>query len=238
MPQAPDELEGFQRLLSKLLPYAVGFFVFIVPIVRAIREARKQQAATRRGKAAGEDADQTPPASGREAWEDLLRGRGAARTQAPPVPPVSRVPLQPRIEPRDFDEEPSLEDAPPPPLVELPTELPSRSETFAADETLDESRAEELEGARERAESARQVQVAESEYEASSPYRSAVAPTPASAIAPDSAVARPVRWQSESERRLFPDAESAVDRRTALRRAILLREVLGPPVALGGGPRT
>ncbi len=146
------------------------------------------------------------PEAGRKAWEDLLQGQ---ETRPPPLP-----------KPEPAEEE-SLEDSPPTPMVDLPS--------ASATESEDESQAEEYVTARERQESERQEQVAAAEYVASSPYRPDVAPRPASAVPivalPKAAV------PGAAEVWLFPTAP-ARDRRAALRRAIVLREVLGPPLAL------
>lgn len=238
MPQAPDELEWFQRLLSKALPYAVAFFLFVLPVIRALREQRKQQAAARkRAEQRPLEESSTPEPGATPTWKELLEG-SVQRETPPPVPappPVSRVPtLQPEVAPRDYDDEPSLEEVPPPPLVALESELPSRGRDFAPSEVEDESRAEELELARERAEAARQQQVAAAEYAAASPYRGEVAPAPASAVAPAQPAA-PARRSARDE--LFGSGGGAEGRRAALRRAIVLREVLDGPLALreGGG---
>ncbi len=150
--------------------------------------------------------EEPEPEAGRKAWEDLLQGR---ETQPPPLPRPEPV------------EEESLEDNPPTPMVDLPSASASESE--------DESQAEEYVAARERQESERQEQVAAAEYVASSPYRPDVAPRPASAVP---IVALPkAAAPSAAEVWLFPTTP-ARDRRAALRRAIVLREVLGPPLAL------
>jgi hypothetical protein len=104
-------------------------------------------------------------------------------------------------------------------------ELPSASAT----ESEDESEVEEYVAARERQESERQEQVAAAEYVASSPYRPDVAPRPARAVPTVTLAKPPVPGAAETW--LFP-TEPARDRRAALRRAIVLREVLGPPLAL------
>ena len=237
MPQSPDELEWFQRLVSKALPYAVGFFLFVLPVIRAIREQRKQQAEARRRAAARpveeelEEAGEELGDEGRApTWKDLLEGRAESAAPTPPPPaPVSRVPTQPEITPRDYDDEPSLEEVPPPPLVALESELPSRGEV------VDESRAEDQELERERAEAERQVQVAAAEYAAASPYRAEVAPREASAVPPAATAAQPAPGVRRSARQILLASDAPAERRAALRRAIVLREVLDPPLALRGG---
>ncbi len=176
---------------------------FFVFVLPAIRAAIAAKKQRAEPKERGEEPE---PAAGRKAWEDLLEGRGAT---PPPLPRPEPV------------EEESLEDNPPTPMVELPSASAAESE--------DETQAEEYVAARERQESERQEQVAAAEYVASSPHRPEVAPRPASAVP---IVALPKSAPpSSAEAWLFSTAP-ARDRRTALRRAIVLREVLGPPVGL------
>src|SRR6185369_11265817 len=95
----------------------------------------------------------------------------------------------------------------PPPMLEMPS--------GSATESEDESEAEAYVDARERQESERQQQVAAAQYTGARPLQPEVGAPP---------VAASQSW-------LFP-TEPARDRKTALRRAIVLREVLGPPLAL------
>jgi len=176
---------------------------FFVFVLPAIQAALK----ARKQKAELEQRGEAPDASaGRKVWEDLLEGRGST---PPPLPRPEPV------------EEESLEDTPQPAMVELPS--------ASATESEDESEVEEYVAARERQESERQEQVAAAEYVASSPYRPDVAPRPASAVPTVTLAKPPVPGAAETW--LFP-TEPARDRRAALRRAIVLREVLGPPLAL------
>jgi hypothetical protein len=220
--QRPGEIDLSELIQKYLGPAVVGFFLFVLPAIRAARAASKQREELKKRTLEGGAEAPGEASAGRKAWEDLLQGRDAAPPAPPPAPvPRSRVP--PRVEPAEMVEEESLEDNPPPPLVELPS--------ATATEPAAESSAEEFVATRERDEAARQVEVAAAEYEASSPYRAEVAPRPASAVP---IVSRPApAAQGAAERWLFP-TEPARDRRTALRRAIVLREALGPPVALRG----
>lgn len=210
MLQADPDL-SFEELIQKYLgPAIVAFFVFVLPAIRAAATAKKEREEQKRRTLERGSAPEDTAPSGRKAWEDLLQGRGAA---PPPLPPQS-------VEP-DVEEEESLEDNPPPPLVGLPS--------ASAVEPEPESAAEEFIAARERQEAERQEQTAAAEYVASSPYRPGVAPEPASAVP---VVTEAVRSApSPAERWLFPK-EPARDRRAAIRRAIVLREVLGPPIGL------
>jgi len=206
-----DPDTGLAQLIQKYLgPAVVAFFVFVLPAIRAAATAKKQREELKRRTLERGEAPEGEAPAGRQAWEDLLQGRGAS----PPPLPASRT------EPEPVEEE-SLEDNPPPPLVGLPS--------ASATEPEPESSAEEFVAARERQEFQRQEQIAAAEYVASSPYRPGVAPEAASAVP---IVSRPLASPpSAAERWLFPK-EPARDRRAALRRAIVLREVLGPPVGM------
>ena len=222
MLQRPASSSPLEWIQDHLGPIVVGFFVFVLPAIRSAlaakkqREELKQRTLERGAPPPGTEAD------GKRSWKDLLEGRTAepqAPAAPPPLPPRSRIPPQ-RLEPEAAEEE-SLEDNPPPVLVELPSK--------DARDPEPETSAEELVVARERAEEARQTAVAEAEYEAASPYRAEVGPQAASAV-PDVQPLVPVRPGGAS-RWLFP-TEPARDRRAALRRAMVLREVLGPPVGM------
>lgn len=209
MLQRPSGSPMGEWIQEHLGPLVVAFFVFVLPAVRAALAAKKQRAEQAQGRApepAGEVSE------GRQAWKDLLEGR----TQAPAPPPLPRQ-MQ---DPEPVEEE-SLDDNPPPPMVELPS--------ARATEEPAEAEAEQYVAARERQEFERQEQIAAAEYNASSPYRADVAPQAASAVP---IVSRPAAAPiGAAERWLFPTAP-ARDRKAALRRAIVLREVLGPPVGL------
>lgn len=217
--------EGFDlgELIQKYLgPAVVGFFVFVLPAIRAAQTAKKEREALKRRE---RDRGVEPTGSkqeARQAWDDLLQGRGAPPAAPPPLPQRSRIPA---AEPEVAEEE-SLEEHAPPPLAELPSSrLPSAREG----EGDEEESAEEFVAQREREEATRQVEVAAAEYAASSPYRTDVAPQAASAVP---IVSRPkAAPKGAAEIWLFP-LEAAPDRRAAMRRAIVLREVLGPPVGL------
>lgn len=176
---------------------------FFVFVLPAIRAALQAKKQKEELRQRGEAP---PPPSGRRTWEELLE---TPTEQPPPLPVPAR------------GEEESLEDRPPAPMVELPS--------ASATESADESQAEAYVDARERQEAERQEQVAAAEYAASSPYRAEVAPQPASAVP---VVTLPkAAAPSAGASWLFP-SEPARDRAAALRRAIVLREVLGPPLAL------
>jgi hypothetical protein len=212
--QRPSGSPLGEWLQSHLGPLVVAFFVFILPAVKAALAGKKQRAELKQGKRSeGDDdeAEEVEETQGQQTWKDLLEGR---RQSTPP-------PLPTRMQAPEPAEEESLDDNPPPALVELPS---ARSSESGAEED-----AEAYVTARERQESERQEQVAAAEYVASSPYRADVAPREASAVP---IVSRPAAApQGAAERWLFPTTP-ARDRRAAMRRAIVLREVLGPPVGL------
>lgn len=212
MLQRPGGMDLGELIQKYLGPILVGFFVFVVPAIKAAATAKKQREELKRRT---EERGAAPPGEaqeGRKAWEDLLQGRGAPPSAAPVEEPL--------------DEEESLEDNPPPPLVALPSAGQSTREAEGDEEEVE---AEAYVDARERQETQRQKQISAAEYVASSPYRPGVAPPPASAV-PVVAMPAPMA-RGAAEIWLFP-TEPARDRKAALRRAIVLREVLGPPLSL------
>ena len=229
----PDDSHWFQRALQ----FAAVFFFVVLPIVRSIIAARKQQAA---GKTTDSDADadddeeedersETPEEAGRRRFEALLRGERPVPTPpAATVVPVSRV----RTVSRASDS--SREIAAPGRMVELETGLsPAETERDVArrelaEEESDRSLPAELARAEER-ELARQREVAAAEYAASSSQRAEVEPVPASAI--DPAAPPPASRPGARERWIFPSTP-ATDRRATLQRAFVLQEVFARPVAL------
>ncbi|MBK7643726.1 MAG: hypothetical protein IPJ19_11885 [Planctomycetes bacterium] len=197
---------GLDELLRKYVgPALVGFFVFVLPAIRAAMAGKKQRDELRQRKLgrSGAPEPEEEPQPGVDAWEELMRGRReAARAAPPPLPTVSRIPAP----------EPQR-----PALVELPTStLPSASEEETEEGLEDEETLAEqvlADRARER-ERLRDPAVA------------AFSAVPVVQRNPVVGPAAAAEW-------LFPGDEKG-DRSAALRRAIVLREVLGPPVALRG----
>ena len=216
MLQRPSGSPVGEWIQEHLGPLVVAFFVFVLPAIRAALAAKKQRAEAQQRGGGQADTPAGGPSEGRQAWKDLLEGRAAT----PPPLPTSRVPA-PLPGPAEFAEEESLDDNPPPAMVALPS--------ANATEPPAEGEAEAYVAARERQEAQRQEQIAAAEYVASSPYRAEVAPQAASAVP---IVSRPsAAPPSTAETWLFPTTP-ARDRRAALRRAVVLREVLGPPVGM------
>ena len=216
---SPDSL--VQWIQEHLGPILVAIFVFVLPAVRAAIAAKKQKDDLQRR---GLDRPAQPdPDEGRRTWEDLLEGSSEAPSPPPLPAPVrthSRVPEGADVHEESLAEE-SLEEHRPPPMVALPS--------GSATESADESEVEEYVAARERQESERQEQVAAAQYAAASPFRPEVAPRPASAVPTVTLAKPPVPGAAETW--LFPTGP-ARNRAAALRRAIVLREVLGPPLSL------
>lgn len=216
MLQRPGQDEAPQWL-ALLMKWGILAFVFVAPIVKGLIETLKQRrSAAQKAREQGTSAEPAP--SGRAAWDELVRGRSA--------PPAQRVPPPAPARAEEADEDQPLAEPTPPPFVDLPSRSIPPLPPGVQDE---EDEVEEEVAERERAEFQRQEQVAAAEYAASSPYRKKVEPLPASALAPvpAPAAARP----STAERWLYPKAP-ARSPREALARAIVLRELLGPPVAL------
>jgi hypothetical protein len=213
--------EGLPDWIGELVKWAILAMVFLGPIAKSLIETFKQRRAAA-AKAREQGLGAEPAREGRAAWDELLAGRG--------TPPAARAPAA-RPPPPVVEDEEDDEDEP---LARPSTadfgELPSSSVPPLPPGVQDEEDlVEEQVAERERAEFERQQQVAAAEYAASSPYRKKVEPLPASAVAPAPAPApAPL---GPAERWLFP-AAAARNRKAALVRAIVLREVLGPPVAL------
>ena len=237
---ADDPASWFQRALQ----FGAVFFFVVLPIVRSIVNARKQQAAGKAGRASADEDEEdgsddepeserspTPEELGRRRFEALLRGERPEQTPATPeliAAPVSRVPVTTRAA------DSSLEAPPAGRLVEFDTGLsPAETERDVDrrerdEEAADRSLPAELARAEER-ELVRQREVAAAEYAASSSQRADVEPGRASAV--DPSAPPPPAPTGARERWLFPKS-AASDRRAALQRAFVLQEVFARPVAL------
>ena len=213
---SPPELPDW---VNQLVKWGILAVVFVAPIVKGMIETLKQRrAAAEKARAGGSEPESA--AEGRQSWKDLVAGRSTP-------PPISRVPAPRSIQaPAEMEAAETLVEPPPPPFVELPSRsIPPLPAGVQDEEDLVEEQVAE----RERAEFQRQEQVVAAEYAAASPYRKSVEPLPASAVeaAPGPAPSAP----GPAERWLFPPTR-ARNRREALVRAMVLRELLGPPVAL------
>lgn len=202
------------ELVEGLFKFLVFGFLFILPVIKSILEARKQRAEQERKRAWTRTEDEPEAdleSEGQRAFEALERGEAPARETVSRVPvPAEPPPLVVQQEnydrQRSFDEqaveepsaveERSLEDQPLKPLVELST--PMQLAGNVEGQCLEEAEAPQ----------GQLLAVgAQMETHDASP--------------------RPARTK------LFG---GGTDRRAALRQAIVLREVLGPPLALRAGP--
>lgn len=210
--QLPEgfDLEAIVRQGLKILAL---FFFIGVPILRSIREARKQEAEKRKAKEAAPTA--TPSAEldeerdGRKTWEELLRGEAVEVAPPPPPPPIpvaeSRIPKAV-------------------PLFDLEQLAPK----MASDENLELERRSDEEGAaeadidrREREALRAQEEVARVQRAEGSGLRTAVAPEYRAGIDlgasadPAPVVVRKRRWRTRGD----------------VRAAFVASEVLGAPLA-------
>ena len=118
--------------LDWVVQVAAVLFLFVLPALRSLAESRKTREQKRARRAAGEpparprprrereleaqERDLAQGESGRELFERLLRGeRPAQAAPAPPAPPPAPRPPPLVLRPEAV----SLEEAPPPPLVQL-----------------------------------------------------------------------------------------------------------------------
>jgi hypothetical protein len=196
--------------LSGALKFLVFGFLFVLPVIKSILEARKQRAEQERKRSwtqRVEEDEQDIESDGRRAFEALERGETSTRAPALPAEPPPLV-----VQQKSYDREPSfdaqavgepsevaersLEDQPVKPLVELAT--PAQLASNVEGQCLEESRAP-----------AGQLLAVGVQMETHD-TAPRVAPT-----------------------RLF---QGGGDRRAALRQAIVLREVLSPPLALRAQP--
>jgi len=221
LPQRGSDFD-FKEFIEGLLKFLVFGFLFILPVIKSILEARKQRAEQERKRSWSqpeEEAGADVESEGQRAFEALSRGETVAPAPAAPAqpPPLvlrqeGRQETRQDLRPENYDrersfdaqaseepsviEERSLEDQPLQPLAELATPA---------------SLAGNVEG-----------QCLE---EAAAPQGQLLA-VGAQMETHDSA-------QKPAAVRLFARGG---DRRAALREAIVLREVLGPPLALRTGP--
>ncbi len=210
-------------VLGHLGPIFIAIVFFVLPILRGLKEqAAKKKELEARG--------ETPPAreepsDGRKAWEALLRGEEPGTPPPPPV--VVRAPTlepPPLVRPVEGSERQAtlageltgkLSDFAPTPTEE--DEETSLDEEGLANELNERLLREEMQRradflAREKASAARQ----------------SVAPEALVTIEASEAVVKGA-FPGSARNLLLP---AGVDRRSALRRALVAREVLGPPLAL------
>jgi hypothetical protein len=221
-----------ERILTLLAGAAV---IFGGPLIKSILESRGKSrgAADPNARRAAREKE----AEGRRAFEELMRGR---EPTAPPL--VNPTPSTPSRTERASDARAAKSAAKsasaPKPLAEM-REMPatplSGSELDAEEGATDEQivarteRRERDELERQRAERATAEAIAHAEYAAASSLRENVEPVPVQALRAPAATPAAAASSAGGPRPLF-DFRPATDRRAALRRALVLNEVLGAPV--------
>jgi hypothetical protein len=225
---------GEADLIDLLIKIGAGLFFIGIPLIKGILQAREKakEEALKSARRPARERD----ADGRRAFEELIRG---GTTLAPPPvptvpPPLPAAELSRRIAPGGTATRPLTQ------REELPAQPLTGSE-FEAEEGAPEAEIITHVELRERAELKRQEEelrlaekIAREEYAASSSLRADVAPVPVEVFrAPALEVARSPS-SSDAARRLLGVGGGA-DRRAALRRALIMNEILGRPVATRDG---
>ncbi len=235
--QKPD------KNLVEFLVQAFLVFIFIVlPIVRGIREsiAKKRENERKRAGLAGAgepDDEERERQAARERWEALLRGEQPAEAEAPSAPPPLPVPTPVQRErASDSLADPMLA-ADAPVLAPAPVE----SATEAADDPRsadpehfipDEEEVALAENARRLDEERRRREAAIRGRAGAGGTRDSVVPAARIALRPDAQPAAVVTRRAPSAvHEMLP---AGADRLAALRRAVVLAEVLAEPAALRG----
>jgi hypothetical protein len=217
LPQRGSDFD-FKEFIEGLLKFLVFGFLFILPVIKSILEARKQRAEQERKRSWSQPEDEPAAdveSEGQRAFEALSRGEPVAPAPAAPAQPpplVLRQEARQDSRPENYDRERSFDaQASEEPSVIEERSLEDQSLQPLAELATPASLAGNVEG-----------QCLE---EAAAPQGQLLA-VGAQMETHDSA-------QKPAALRLF--ARSG-DRRAALREAIVLREVLGPPLALRAGP--
>lgn len=211
--------EIVQWVLGHLGPIFIAVVFFILPILRGIKEqAAKKKQLEERG--AGTPPVEEDVSQDRKAWEALMRGE--APTAPPAPPPVPQYTPPPIVRPIEGSEsQPTLTGR----LSDF--DSASREDEDAAESTFDEeSLAREMNDRLLREEMQRRSTFLAQEKEMAA--RKTVAPEGLSTIE-STENAAPRAIDRSAAALLFANDK---DRRGSLRRAIIAREVLGPPLAL------
>jgi hypothetical protein len=220
--------------LDLVVKIVAGVAVVALPLIKAALEARAK---------ARQLSDKDPDRFGRgsearKRFEALMRGEPLADEPPPSArPPVAAPPVIGEPRSRAMTKKPLvvLEEIPAAPITGPEFEAregASEVEIAAASEKRER---EELE--RQRAAARRPAEIAREEYEASSSLREDVEPVPVPVFDAPAPGAEPDARPRLSARSLLGDAAGA-DRRGALRRAFVLNEVLGRPIALRAGAQS
>ena len=214
-----------KRLMDVLGPAFLIFIFFVLPILRAVKEARAKQKEVIAKRGASSEADApTDTDTARKMWEDLMRG-DAPTPLAPPT--VLSVPSQP----------------PPLPVAEArdaatPLSAPISVLSLAKPEaemerTFDEERtAQDENEALRRGEFERREQFLRREREGAAKPRTNVEPGKITSFDFGGDETGQARADASRRRDLLG---LSGNRRAALQRAVVASEVLGRPVALRTG---
>ncbi len=208
-------------------PAIVAIFFFILPIVRAMREARERQRAIERRGGASEPQQtarrmpETDMDEARRKWEALLRGEDVEPASS--APPLLRMPEPVQ---RPATPQPMPETSSPPLTGEF-----AQLETTSAETTFDEERGAQVENETlARAEKKRRDDFMFAQRE-DAPVRADVATD----MAPASPTPVAVASSDLQRRRNVLGGGTGMATRSGLRRAILASEVFGQPVGLRDG---
>lgn len=205
-------------ILGHLGPIFVAVVFFVLPILRGLKEQaqkKRQLEERRRADLVGEGEPEADGEQGRKAFEALLRGETPSTPPALPVapPPVLEAPVEPGS--RASSLAGPLSD-----LASAPTE-------DEVEGSFDEERAA-LEGNERLLREERRRRTDFLAQERESAARKSVAPEGLLSLQAYEVEAAPAPLSSG--RALL--AWKGADRRTLLRRAIVAREVLGPPLSV------
>lgn len=230
-------------LVDWILKIVIGVFFVGIPLVKGILQSREK--AKQEAQPDGRRAAREKEIEGRRAFEELMRGEP---TMAPP--PVPDSPPRAPSRAAEAVTARAAEAAARGTRAVAPKPLTEREEISATPLTGSEFEAQE--GApeadlaaeverRDRDELRRQEvelripeEIAREEYAASSSLRENVEPVPVEVFRAPALEVAGAPSTSEASRRLL-GAGGGADRRTALRRALVLNEVLGRPVSARDG---
>lgn len=217
--QDPGGVE-FGPLLQKLLKGLALFFFIGLPILKGLRDSRRQE--KERKRAGTEPSAPSPPKPQGPTWEELLRGEVRSE-EAPRVPPPLPVPA-PETRVPQTGTLVSLEKNAPPMLSEENLETEGASD--------EEALAEEAIARREREEFQRQQDVARRQRQAGSSHRESVEPVRIQGVDLAAAPAHDLGAASAPSELTRTGTRPRIARSTLVR-AMVMSEILGPPIGLG-----
>jgi hypothetical protein len=211
-------------LMDLVGPAFVALFFFILPILRALKEAKEKQreAEARRTQAPAEEKSDEQKA--KEMWADLLRGEAPA---PPPRPPPVPSPARPVPQPIASNAGPPPQLAPP---MQVFSDVPTEAEM---ESTFDATREAQVQNeAALRNERTRRDDFLRREREGAETPRASVEPTAMTSFELGGDEVIEIQARALRRRDLLGLEKN---RRAALRRALVGAEVLGRPVALRTG---